>query len=88
VNSYKTLIIDSILQRPWVTLLAALTVTLLLGSGIWQLRFDMSTERLLLDDGMALQTLEQFRQDFGNDDLLVVAVQDQRTFSHPGPTHG
>jgi len=84
VNSYKTLIIDSLLQRPWTTLLAALIVTLLLGSGIGQLRFDMSTERLLLGDGVALQTLEQFRQDFGNDDLLVVAVQDQRTFSHPG----
>ncbi len=84
MNGYKTLIIDSILRRPWTTLLAALIVTLLLGSGIGQLRFDMSTERLLLGDGEALQTLERFRQDFGNDDLLVVAVQDQRTFSHPG----
>jgi len=83
VKGYKTLIIDSILRHPWTTLLAAVILTLLLGSGIGQLRFDMSTERLLLGGSETLRTLQQFRQTFGNDDLLVVAVQDERTFSHP-----
>ncbi|MCP3671354.1 MAG: MMPL family transporter [Gammaproteobacteria bacterium] len=82
MNSHKTLIIDSILRRPWTILLLAVIVTLLLGSGIRHLRFEMSTERLLLSGSETLQTLQQFRETFGNDDLLVV-VQDEHTFSHP-----
>ncbi len=83
MNGYKILIINSILRHPWTTLFTTIIATLMLGSGIWHLRFDTSTERLLLGDSSSLQTLRQFRQTFGNDDLLVVAVQDQRTFSHP-----
>jgi uncharacterized protein len=83
VNGFKIKIISATLRHPWITMLVALMVTLLLGTGIKNLRFDMSTERLLLGDGVALQTLQRFRQNFGNDDLLVAAVHDKRTFSHP-----
>jgi len=83
MKGFKTLIIESILRHPWTTLLVAVIVTLLLGSGIGQLRFNMSTERLLLGGSETLRTLQQFRRTVGNDGLLVVAVQDQRTFSHP-----
>jgi len=83
MNGRKTLVIGLILRNPWTTLLAAVMITLLLGSGVKHLRFDMSTERLLLGDGAALQTLQRFKQNFGNDDLLVAAVHDQRTFSNP-----
>ncbi len=83
MNSFKTLIINSILRHPWIILFLVVCITSLLGTGIMQLRFDMSTERLLLGNSESMQTLHRFRQTFGNDDLLVLVLQDERVFSHP-----
>jgi predicted RND superfamily exporter protein len=63
------------IRCPRRTLGALLALTVLFGAGIPSLRFDPSTERVFPEGHWAVETYESFRDTFGGDEAIFIAVQ-------------
>jgi predicted RND superfamily exporter protein len=60
--------------HPWAALGTAIVVTLVAAVGIARLRFDNSSERLLVQDTPDAAFLEETRRTFGGDEILFVLL--------------
>jgi predicted RND superfamily exporter protein len=69
-----------VVQRPWWVIAATVLPIVLLISQLPNVRFDTSTEGFLHDDDPALLDYNAFRDQFGRDDLIVLALQPPRVF--------
>ncbi len=67
--------VEAPLRRPKVALAVLLLVAGVLGAGLLRLRFDPSTERVFPDGHWAVTTFEQFREAFGGDESVFVALE-------------
>ncbi|MBW2288552.1 MAG: MMPL family transporter [Deltaproteobacteria bacterium] len=66
--------------HPWWVIAACLLAVVALASQLPNIRFDTSTEGFLHDDDAALIDYHAFRDQFGRDDLIVLALQPPRVF--------
>jgi len=69
-----------IVRRPWWVIAACMLFVVGLASQLPSIRFDTSTEGFLHDDDPALIAYNAFRDQFGRDDLIILALQPARIF--------
>jgi hypothetical protein len=69
-----------VVRRPWWVIAATVLPVVVLASQLPSVRFDTSTEGFLRDDDPALLDYNAFRDQFGRDDLIVLALQPARVF--------
>ena len=69
-----------IYERRVLTLVCLGVVMLALGLGLLRLRIDTSTKGLLRADDPILSTYEEFADQFGRDDLIVVGLESENIF--------
>jgi len=69
-----------IVRRPWWVIAASVLPVVVLASQLPNLRFDSSTEGFLHEDDPELLDYNAFRDQFGRDDLILLALQPQRVF--------
>ncbi|MCP5043907.1 MAG: MMPL family transporter [bacterium] len=67
----------------WQVIAAMALVTLVLASGMAELRFETSTDRFLDANDPARVIYDDFRRQFVNDDTIVVLVRGEDVFSMP-----
>ncbi len=70
-------------RRPVLVLAILLAVTPLLLANLRHLEFDNSIDGLLLEDDPILLTFYEFRENFGNDDRVAIAIRSDQIFSFP-----
>ncbi len=70
-----------IYRRRWLTMVIMAALIAALSSGIPGLTIDTSTEGFLHEDDPALKTYYEFRDRFGRDDVIIVAVEAKDLFS-------
>jgi len=63
-----------IYRHPWLTLGLMLMLLIVLLSQLPSLRMDTSTEGFLRDDDPVLQQYNDFREQFGRDEVVIIAV--------------
>ena len=68
-------------SRPWLSIGMAVGLTMLLGVGVGQLKNDPTSEAFFSKDTDVYIALEKFQQQFGRDDVVVVAVETDQVFS-------
>jgi predicted RND superfamily exporter protein len=69
-----------IVRRPWWVIAACVLPVAALATQLPNIRFDTSTEGFLHADDPALLAYNAFRDQFGRDDLIVLALQPPRVF--------
>jgi predicted RND superfamily exporter protein len=69
-----------VVRRPWWVIAATVLPVVVLASQLPNVRFDTSTEGFLHDEDPALLDYNAFRDQFGRDDLIVLALQPPRVF--------
>jgi len=74
VNATEKLI-DRILSAPWLALAALVALSALAGLGASRIGVDNSVEIWFLDDDPALAAYGDFQEDFGNDEVVVMALR-------------
>ena len=72
-----------ICRRPLAVIFAVLLATVAAGTGLGRIEVDTSTESFLHAEDPVLARYEAFRDRFGRDDLLLVAVEPEELFSAP-----
>ena len=80
-SRYIEVFIASVLRFRLPVLVGVLLCTTLLGWQLQHLKFDTSNEGFLHEDDPYLKTYNQFREKFGRDDYLVLAVYSEELFS-------
>ncbi len=80
-SRYVEVFITSVLRFRLPVLVGILLCTTLLGWQLQHLKFDTSNEGFLHEDDPYLKTYNQFREEFGRDDFLVLAVYSEELFS-------
>jgi len=80
-SRYIEVFIASVLRFRLPVLVGILLCTTLLGWQLQHLKFDTSNEGFLHEDDPYLKTYNQFREEFGRDDFLVLAVYSEQLFS-------
>lgn len=80
-SRYIEVFIASVLRFRLPVLVGILLCTTLLGWQLQHLKFDTSNEGFLHEDDPYLKTYNQFREEFGRDDFLVLAVYSEELFS-------
>lgn len=80
-SRYIEVFIASVLRFRLPVLVGILLCTTLLGWQLQHLKFDTSNEGFLHEDDPYLKTYNQFREEFGRDDFLVLAVYSEDLFS-------
>ena len=80
-SRYIEVFIASVLRFRLPVLVGVLLCTTLLGWQLQHLKFDTSNEGFLHEDDPYLKTYNQFREEFGRDDFLVLAVYSEELFS-------
>ena len=81
MSRYIEVFIASVLRFRLPVLAGILLCTTLLGWQLQHLKFDTSNEGFLHEDDPYLKTYNQFREEFGRDDFLVLAVYSEELFS-------
>lgn len=81
MSRYIEVFIASVLRFRLPVLVGILLCTTLLGWQLQHLKFDTSNEGFLHEDDPYLKTYNQFREEFGRDDFLVLAVYSEDLFS-------
>lgn len=81
MSRYIEVFIASVLRFRLPVLVGILLCTTLLGWQLQHLKFDTSNEGFLHEDDPYLKTYNQFREEFGRDDFLVLAVYSEELFS-------
>jgi uncharacterized protein len=66
------------LRRPWVTLAVAVVLAVGGAVGALQLQTEAGAETLVDEDSEEFQAYDRFREDFGDDPVVVLARQDVR----------
>lgn len=61
--------------RPWLALLAMLALTLVLAGGLRFIMVDTSNEAYLYPDDPIFVNFEEFRQQFGRDEMIMIVLQ-------------
>ena len=79
-NAHIARIARFVVRRPWWVIAGSLLAVVALASQLPSVRFDTSTEGFLHDDDPALIAYNAFRDQFGRDDLIVLALQPVRVF--------
>ena len=69
-----------VVRRPWLIIVAVLLPVLLLASQLPSLQFETSTESFLHEDDPTLATYNAFRDQFGRDELILLALQPPEIF--------
>jgi predicted RND superfamily exporter protein len=69
-----------ITHRAWIVLVLSLVVVGGLASNIPKIVMDTATESFLHDDDPALLAYNEFRNQFGRDELVIVAIESQDVF--------
>ena len=69
-----------VVRRPWWVIAGCMLAVVALTSQLPSVRFDTSTEGFLHDDDPALIDYNTFRDQFGRDDLIVLALHPPRVF--------
>jgi predicted RND superfamily exporter protein len=69
-----------VVRRPWWVIAGCMLAVVALASQLPSVRFDTSTEGFLHDDDPALIDYNAFRDQFGRDDLIVLALHPPRVF--------
>jgi len=69
-----------VVRRPWWVIAACVLPVVALASQLSSVRFDTSTEGFLHDDDPALIDYDAFRDQFGRDDLILLALRPPRVF--------
>lgn len=72
---------ETIIRFRFPVIVIVLALSVVLASQIRHLSIDTSNEGMLHPDDEILHTYNEFREQFGNDDLLVFAVQSENIFS-------
>lgn len=67
-------------RRSWIVLLLALVLVGALGSNVPKIVMDTATESFLHDDDPALLAYNDFRDQFGRDELVIVAIETDDVF--------
>ncbi len=70
----------AIIRRPWLTVIGVVTGILLIATQLQHVRFDASTEGFLHADDPTLQRYNEFRNQFGRDDLILIALSPNEIF--------
>ncbi len=80
-NRYLEIFVTAVLRFRIPVLIGVFLCTALLGWQLQHLTFDTSNEGFLHDDDPYLKTYNQFREEFGRDDFLVLAVYSETLYS-------
>jgi predicted RND superfamily exporter protein len=67
-------------RHRWLAIAALTAATLLAGAWLPQLQVDNSTEAMLLPDDPARLLYDEFREDFGQDDRTLIAIEPREIF--------
>jgi hypothetical protein len=70
-------------QRPWLVILVMLALTAGLAYGIRFIQSDTSNEAFLHQDDPILLAYEDFREQFGRDDFIVIALEPEKGIFDP-----
>ncbi len=70
-----------IARRAWIVLILSLAVVGGLASNVRHMVMDTATESFLHDDDPALLTYNAFRDQFGRDELVIVAIESDDVFA-------
>ncbi len=81
MGPYLEAFVAAVLRFRLPVLVGVLLCTMLLGWQLQHLKFDTSNEGFLHEDDPYLKTYNQFREEFGRDDFLVLAVYSETLFS-------
>ena len=81
MGPYLEAFVTTVLRFRLPVLVGILLCTTLLGWQLRHLKFDTSNEGFLHEDDPYLKTYNQFREEFGRDDFLVLAVYSEQLFS-------
>ena len=81
MGPYLEAFVAAVLRFRLPVLMGILLCTTLLGWQLQHLKFDTSNEGFLHEDDPYLKTYNQFREEFGRDDFLVLAVYSEELFS-------
>lgn len=68
-------------RSPWWVLLATLLFIGVLSAQLFKLQADTSVEGFLRDDDPALLRFQSFREQFGRDELITIAIRPQEVFN-------
>jgi predicted RND superfamily exporter protein len=79
-NDHIARVARFIVRRPWWVIAACVLAVVSLASQLPNIRFDTTTEGFLHDDDPALIAYNAFRDQFGRDDLIVLALQPPQIF--------
>jgi predicted RND superfamily exporter protein len=80
-SRYLEVFVTAVLRFRIPVLIGVFLCTALLGWQLQHLKFDTSNEGFLHDDDPYLKTYNQFREEFGRDDFLVLAVYSETLYS-------
>ena len=72
---------DLLIRFRFLVVLLSLGLTILLAANIRYLQFDTSNEGFLRADDPILSTYNDFREQFGRDDMLILAIHSDTIFS-------
>ena len=67
-------------RRPWLTVAVMLLATLALGTQMRHLRLDLSNEGFLHENDPTIIEYDAFRDQFGRDEVIIVALQPPEVF--------
>jgi len=70
-----------VIRRAWITVVGALALVLTLASQISTIQMDTSTEGFFQKDDPALVVYDRFKEQFGNDSVVVVMIRPDEMFS-------
>lgn len=70
-----------VIRFRFVVVLLSIVGALMLASNIRNLQFDTSNEGFLRSDDPILTTYNEFREQFGRDDMLLLAIHSDNIFS-------
>ncbi len=73
--------INTILDRPWVVIVLVLLITAFTGSFLTRLEFDASIEAMIPMDDPVLEEQRAVAEDFGSQELFLIAIQGENVFS-------
>lgn len=69
-----------VLDKPWLFIGVAVIITVLTGSLIPNLTFDASIDAMIPDDDPVLSELQKVADDFGSQELFLIAIQSDDVF--------
>ncbi len=69
-------------RHRWIALALMIVLAGGLATQIPKIKFDLSTEGWLHENDPAKVTYQEFRRQFGRDDLMIIAIEPGKVFDH------